>query len=232
MLKQLRKVIFWCHLAAGVTAGIVIFIMSVTGVLLTYERQIERWADTRGYTVSKPSPDAPRLSVEELLARVRGSQPAAAEANSVTLYSDADEPATVSLPGGQSLFINPYTGEIFGEGAPRVRAFFRSVTDWHRWLGASGENRAAARAVADAANLLFLFIVASGFYLWWPRRWARDSVRAVTWFRRGLNGRRRDFNWHNVIGFWCVLPLFVVVLSGVVMSYTWASNLVFRLAGE
>ena len=36
----LRKFLFWCHLAAGVSAGIVIFIMSVTGVLLTYERQI------------------------------------------------------------------------------------------------------------------------------------------------------------------------------------------------
>ena len=36
----LRKVLFWCHLAAGVTAGVVILIMSVTGVLLAYEQQI------------------------------------------------------------------------------------------------------------------------------------------------------------------------------------------------
>jgi uncharacterized iron-regulated membrane protein len=35
-------VVFWCHLVAGVAAGIVILIMSVTGVLLTYEQQIMR----------------------------------------------------------------------------------------------------------------------------------------------------------------------------------------------
>ena len=212
------------------SAGVVILMMSVTGVLLAYQRQIERWADTRGYAVTRPSPDAARMPVETLLARVRERQPAPPTA--LTVYSDANAPAAVSFPGGRSLFVNPYTGEVFGEGSPRVRAFFRSVTDWHRWLGAAGENRAAARAVTGALNLVFLFIVASGFYLWWPRRWTRNSVRAVAWFRRGLGGKARDFNWHNVIGFWSALPLFVVVLSGVVISYTWASNLVFRLAGE
>jgi uncharacterized iron-regulated membrane protein len=150
----------------------------------------------------------------------------------VTIYSEPGAPAAVAFPGGRTLFVNPYTGDVFGEGSTRARAFFRTVTDWHRWLGASGESRAAGRAVTGASNLLFLFIVSSGFYLWWPRKWTRGSVRAVTWFRRGQNGKARDFNWHNVIGFWSALPLFVVVLSGVVISYTWASNLVYRVAGE
>ena len=78
----------------------------------------------------RPTPDAARLHVEALLFKLRESQPAAP--SSITLYSDADAPATVSLPGGRSLFVNPYTGDVFGEGSPRVRAFFRGVTDWHR----------------------------------------------------------------------------------------------------
>ncbi|HEY0171461.1 MAG TPA: PepSY-associated TM helix domain-containing protein [Pyrinomonadaceae bacterium] len=229
-MKQLRQVVFWCHLIAGAVAGIVILIMSVTGVLLAYERQIARWADTRGYEVSRPSPDAARMPVEALIAKARETQ--TTPPNSVTLYSDPAAPAAVSFPGGRTLFLDPYTGEVFGDGSPRVRAFFRSVTDWHRWLGAGGESRALGRAVTGAANLVFLFIVASGFYLWWPRKWTRGSVRAVAWFRRGQSGRARDFNWHNVIGLWSAVPLFVVVLSGVVISYTWASNLVFRVAGE
>lgn len=229
-MKLFRKVIFWCHLIAGVLGGVVILIMSVTGVLLTYERQIERWADVRGYNVSRPTPDTPRLPVEALLSKAQESQ--RATPSGVTLYSDSASPATVAFPGGRMLYVNPYTGEALGEGSPSVRAFFRSVTDWHRWLGASGEGRNAARAVTGASNLVFLFIVASGFYLWWPSKWTRKSVRAVTWFRRGQNGKARDFNWHNVIGFWSAAPLFVVVLSGVVISYPWASNLVYRIAGE
>ena len=42
----LRKVLFWCHFTAGVCAGLVILLMSFTGVLLTYERQILAWAES------------------------------------------------------------------------------------------------------------------------------------------------------------------------------------------
>lgn len=229
-MKQFRKVIFWCHLVTGVLAGIVILIMSVTGVLLMYERQIVAWADTRDYQVAAPSPGASRLPVETLLARVGEKQPAAP--SGIMLYSDASLPARVSFSGGRNLFVNPYTGEVFGEGAHNLRSFFRVMTDWHRWLGAQGENRAVARAVTGACNLGFLFIVMSGFYLWWPRKWTRTQFRNVAWFRRGLSGKTRDFNWHNVVGLWSVLPLFIVVLSAVVISYTWAGNLVYRLVGE
>jgi uncharacterized iron-regulated membrane protein len=58
------------------------------------------------------------------------------------------------------------------------------------------------------------------------------ALRSVMWFRRGLPARARDFNWHNVIGFWSAVPLFIVVLSAVVISYTWAGNLVYRIVGE
>jgi uncharacterized iron-regulated membrane protein len=229
-LKQLRRIFFWCHLFAGVVAAVIIFIMSVTGVLLTYERQIISWADTRSYQVSRPAPDAARLPIEALLDKALRTLPAAPTA--VIIYNDTAAPVAISFPGGRRLFVDPYTGEPFGEGSPRVRVFFRVVTDWHRWLAASGENRATGRAVTGAANLFFLFLVVSGFYLWWPRKWTRRALRSVTWIRRGQGGQARDFNWHNVIGFWSALPLFVVVLSGVVISYAWASNLVFKLVGE
>jgi uncharacterized iron-regulated membrane protein len=51
-------------------------------------------------------------------------------------------------------------------------------------------------------------------------------------FRRQATGRARDFNWHNVIGFWCAPVLIVLTASGVVMSYPWANSLVYRLTGS
>src|SRR3712207_4340283 len=101
-MQLFRKFIFWCHLAAGVTAGVVILIMSVTGVLLTYERQIQRWADVRGYNVSRPSADATRLPIETLVSKAQETQRAAP--SGVTLYNDAASPATVTFPGGRTLF--------------------------------------------------------------------------------------------------------------------------------
>lgn len=237
-MKLFRKILFWCHLSTGVSAGIVILIMSVTGVLLTYERQMIAWADTRHYQVTSPA-DAARLPIETLLAKVREARPGT-NLSAITLRADTSEPAAIALaanpgagPGGvRMLFVNPYTGAVLGEGAQGMRNFFRIVTDWHRWLGAKGENRATARAITGACNLGFLFIVVSGFYLWWPRAWTWTQFKNVLWFKRGFPSKARDFNWHNVIGFWSVAPLFLIVLSGVVISYSWAGNLVYRLVGD
>ena len=43
--------------------------------------------------------------------------------------------------------------------------------------------------------------------------------------------KARDFNWHHVFSFWVIIPLLAVVGSGAVLSYQWASNLVFATAG-
>lgn len=229
-MKKLRKIIFWLHLPVGVIAGLVILNMCVTGVLLTYEKQITAWADTRSYRSAPSATQTQQLPVETLITKARDAR--GVNPTSVTLKSDPSAPAEIGFGREATLFVNPYTGAILGEGSPRVRSFFRGVTEWHRWLGAKGDNRNVARAITGACNLGFLFLVASGFYLWWPRNWSLKSLRNVTWFRRGLPSKARDFNWHNTIGFWSAVPLFIVVLSAVVISYTWAGNLVYRIAGE
>lgn len=187
----LRKFLFWCHLTAGLTAGVVILIMSVTGVLLTYERQITAWADTRDYDVAPPGSGATRLSMEALVDNVRRAEPNA-PLSTVTVRADPAAPVGVGT-GQRTIYVHPYTGDVMGEGSRGVRGFFRAVTDWHRWLALGGERRAIGRAVTGACNLAFLLIVASGFCLWWPRTWTRQHLRTVTLFHGRLRGKARDF---------------------------------------
>src|SRR5947207_3988819 len=99
-MKRLRKIIFWCHLPVGVIAGLVILLMSVTGILLTYERQITAWADSRNnQTITIPS-DTNRLSVEILLTKVRERQPITV--STITLRSDSAAPVAVSQADGRT----------------------------------------------------------------------------------------------------------------------------------
>lgn len=229
-MKTFRTVVFWCHLLTGLVAGVVIFIMSVTGVLLTYEKQMMAWANKRAHPVAAPPAGAPPPSVARVLQGVIAAEGEAPTA--LTVRADPAAPWEAAFGRERTLFVNPHTGAVMGEGAVGTRRFFRAATDWHRWLAAKGDNRAVGKAVTGACNLGFLFLVVSGFYLWWPRNWSRASVRNVTWFRRGLSGKARDFNWHNVLGLWACIPLFVVVASAVVISYPWASNMVYQAFGE
>ena len=226
----LRKILFWIHLIAGVVAGSVILIMCVTGTLLTFQQSVLRFIERDQRVVSPPLPGAPRLDVDTLLARVETAMPGTAF-STVTL--DSDPAAAASIATGQgTLFVDPYTGTVLGAGSPRARAFYRSVTSWHRWLAVEGEGRTTARAVTGACNVAFLVLAITGLYLWIPRQWTWRHVAPVIWFRGGLRGKPRDFNWHNAIGLWCAPVLIVLTMTGTVISYPWVSNLVYALTGS
>ncbi len=227
---SLRRAIFWIHLAVGVTASSVVLMLAVTGVILTYEAQLNRWA-LREYRADPPAPDAAPLGLDELIAGVTGEPPARVVA-AVVLRHDPREPAVVRLDDGGALHVDRFTGEPLGDGDTRTRRFLRSVMYWHRWFALEGEQRIIGRTITATANLGFLFLLVSGVYLWWPAGRGRAAWRHALWFRRGITGRARDFNWHNVIGFWSAVPLAVIVASGVTISYQWAADLVQRLAGD
>ena len=230
-MKTLRRIVFWLHLATGVSAGVVVLIMSVTGVLLTYEKQMLRWADTRTYRQPPPEAGAQRLPIDRLVRAVSDANGGAA-ATTVTVWADRSAPVAVAI-GTRPVYVNPYTGAVLGGGSENLRAFFRRMTDWHRYLGAGvGPGRVTGRAITGACNLAFLFLVVSGFYLWMPKIWTWRQIRNIAWFKGGLRAKARDFNWHNAIGFWSAVPLAIVVFSGAVISYPWVSNLVYRIAGE
>ena len=227
---RFRTLIFWLHLVAGLVTGVIVFVMSVTGVLLAYERQIVAWSDS-AFRVEPPSSDATRLDVESLLASVRAAETSAVPAG-ITLRADPKAPATVSFGRDKTLFVNPYTGALLGEATKGWRGFFQEVVAWHRWLALDGDGRAVGKAITGACNLAFLFLVVSGVYLWFPRKWTKGALKSVTVFDGRLKGRARDWNWHNVLGFWSALPLVFVVATAVVISYPWASDLVYRAFGE
>jgi uncharacterized iron-regulated membrane protein len=218
-MRRLRKAIFWIHLAAGLLAGVIILVMSVTGVLLTYERQLTERAD--GFHLT-PGPSA---GLEKLLE----TNP---KASAATVDADPALPVALQFGRAKTGFFDPSTGVSLGEGNKTVRGFFRTMLMWHRWLGREGASQPLGKAIIGAGNLVFLGLVISGIFLWCPKRWTLSGLRAITLFQRRLKGRARDWNWHNVLGFWSAIPLLFIVASGVVMSYPWANALVFRLAGE
>ncbi|HOC25643.1 MAG TPA: PepSY-associated TM helix domain-containing protein [bacterium] len=230
--KLLRNIIFWIHLLVGWVCGSVIMIMSVTGLLLTYERQIIAWADHRNYPVTLSSGGVTRLPVETLLTKFREAKPHLIPVT-FNLSADPHAPAVIGITKNESIFIDPYTGEILGEASQKVRNFFRVITAWHRWLGMPEEYRTTGRTITGICNLGFLFLLVSGFYLWWPRKWTWQKIRSNLWGgKSGLTGKMREFGWHNVIGFCFLVPLFIIVVSGVVISYQWADTLVYRIVGE
>lgn len=226
----LRKTIFWLHLIAGLVAGVVIGIMSFTGAALAFEKDLVAWAE-RDVRVVTPPENAMRLDLNNLRARFNLAHPDVTP-TAVTVFDSRTAAVAFQVGRSGTYYVNPYTGEVREPAGSRMKDFMRLMTDWHRWLALEGEGRAVGKAITGACNTAFLVLALTGLYLWWPQKWRFPALKRSLWFVKSHTGRARDWNWHNVIGFWSLPVLIVLTASGMVISYPWASNLVYQLAGE
>src|SRR5690606_18472817 len=131
-----RKTLFWMHLTSGIVAGVLILVMSATGVAMTYERQMLAAAAERNH-VSIPA-DQSRLGADALAAAAQASYTGDAQ---LSLVIDADPTAPVSVTAGRqtAALLNPYTGEPITDASTGMREFMSTMRNWHRYLG--GDSR-------------------------------------------------------------------------------------------
>ena len=212
---MLKKILFQLHWLFGISAGLVLALMGLTGAAYSFQDELLRALN----------PEVLRVEVREggvLAADVLLPQIEAASQQQVVrlnVDAEADQAGRVMFappPGerrGQSRYFDPYSGELLGE--PRGQGFFDLMLELHRFL-AMGEY---GKQITAASTLALIFFCFSGLYLRWPRQVA--SWRAwltLDWAKRG-----RAFNWdlHAVAGTWCLAFYLCAALTGLYWSYDW-----------
>ena len=203
-----RKTLFWPHLSAGVAAGVFIFIMAATGVVLSFERRIVEFFDRDIRSVSVPNDAQPR-PMNDLLEVVRHA--GMGYPTAIVVRNEPQAATQFSIGRTKTVYIDPFSGAVLGVSSAHAHDFFFAVERLHRALGAPLGSKTAGHWVAAISNLLFGVLILLGLVLWLPRKRSWKAVRASIAFRTGLRGRSREWNWHNVFGIWCALPLLVIV---------------------
>lgn len=226
--KPKIRIIFWSHLIVGLVMGIFVGLMSITGVLLTYERQIKSWAENAA--IEAPA-DAEPLTVQQLAdaAISRGAEPGH------TLTIPLRDTGAVAVAAGRRdrTLLNPYDAEPMPGAGENTSAFFSRVTRIHRWLAFWGGRNEAGAQINGAANLGFAFLILTGIYLWLPKLWNWGQLRIRLIFQKSnATARARHFNWHHVAGIWMAIPLLAIVLSGTMFSYSWVNTIIYAAYGQ
>ena len=229
---MIRTVLFRVHLSVALAVGLFIVTMAVTGVVLSGEDAVMSLAERRRSVDVRE--DVSRLSPDEIVERAVAWGSRSGDPFTATSIEYRDRPgAAVQVHAGRDrrVFVDPWTGEVLGEGFHFLEGFFEGVRGWHRWLGASGGGVRTGRTVTGAANVAFLFLLLTGPLLWLPRRITKKALAENLVFRRGVRGPARQLNWHYVVGIWSVVPLVVISATGVVMSYPAVGDLVYPVVG-
>ncbi|MFG1395453.1 PepSY domain-containing protein [Roseixanthobacter pseudopolyaromaticivorans] len=233
---MLKAVWFQIHWFLGITAGIVLAVVGVTGAMLSFEDEILAALNPGIITVqpAAPGPLAPDQLLERIRANAPGKTPTAlmvsadpTRAARVT-FSPPPQPAGAPAAGpggprGENRYVSPYDGTLLGD--VQGQAFFRFVMQVHRWLAAGD----VGKQIVGASTIGLIVLSLSGLYLRWPRR----ALDWRNWMRLDFGRRGRSFLWelHSVIGTW-VLPFYLLAsLTGLYWSYDWYRGALFDLTG-
>lgn len=229
---MIRNLWFQLHWFAGVTAGVVLAVIGVTGALLSFEHDILRLINPNVLTVT---PANGRLAPEELLARVQKALPER-RINMLALHADPHDAAVVHLAStntanrrGETRHVHPYTGELLGE--VRGERFFQVTMRLHRWLMFDDlfENRQLGKQVVGASTILLIMLTLSGLYLRWPRQ--AKNWRVWLTFNLGRKGRGFIWDMHAVLGTWALLFYLLASLTGLYWSYDWYRGFLHKVSG-
>jgi uncharacterized iron-regulated membrane protein len=215
----LRRILFQVHLWVGLTFGLYIFVISLSGSLLVYRREM-----AAAFGPVYITPQAHRLTQDELSAVIQRAYPGSSLEN-IAIPRNRDQAVPnqaiqVRLRRGDGTierFLDPYTGADLGSTERPVINFILWLANLHDDLLAGSTGRWINGIGAIFATL----IAATGAILWWPgvSNWRRSLT--IDWKRK-----RYGLNWslHSAIGFWMLSLILLWAISGIYLSFPKAFN--------
>jgi len=127
----------------------------------------------------------------------------------------------------RSVYMNPYTGAILHvKSTSRTESpdFFRFMLNGHRALWLPYE---IGRPIVGVGVLVFVVLLITGIVLWWPAKWIksmRDKSFKIKW---DASFKRINYDMHNVLGFYSMIFLLMISMTGLVWSFQWWSKSVY-----
>ncbi|MBW3520159.1 PepSY domain-containing protein [Flavobacterium sp. NKUCC04_CG] len=215
-----RRLMNDLHLWLGVASALVLFVVCLSGTIYTFRTEIEQWLEPQKYTITQTKES--KFDVDELINTV-----ALEVKGKVTRVTTEDDPTkpyvfTVSTKGdkrGENYYVNPYTKEIMGSGKGPASSFFSTVMKLHRWLLFDSE---IGRPIVGIATLIFVVLCFTGMFLWFPKK-----IKGWKSFKPGFkikfksNWKRINNDLHNTLGFYTMLVVLIMAVTGLCWSFEW-----------
>lgn len=225
-MARLRRLWLDVHLWIGVGLLIALIPLSITGSILVWHDQLDRALHANRYETSGPSASRPIHDYSQAAQAAFGDR---AQLTQVRLPQEPGDPVVAvgrmtgePGPGGRprtlNAWIDPPTARVL-DVAETAKGFTMVM---HRVHGSLMIPEIGRKVVGWLGWAMFVSC-ATGLWLWWPRH--GGFVKGLRW-RRGASTL---FNLHHTVGFWVCIPLAVLSLTGVYISFPQTSRALFGL---
>ena len=200
-----RRLLFQIHMWTGLTLGIPLVVLGLSGSVLVFSDEITRLS-------------APRATVQGVMASLDTVVAAVRERAGegpvfLILPKKAGDPVLVRpLPPQRTFFVDPVSAQVLGSRATALAPIVQAADELHGnlFLGATG------RKAVGWLGIAMTLLGATGLVLWWPpmRRWMSGFV-----VNRGARGLRLHRELHGAAGIWGFAIFIVVSVTGVSMVF-------------
>lgn len=216
-----RRVNDWLHLWLGLISGIIVFLVSITGCIYAFEKEIRDFTQPYQYVeaqqVSMKPPSALRKAAEDFVEEKHGQKPSifgvqypGSDKAAIAAYSDKEYGYTM-------VYMNPYSGKVLHEKILN-RDFFRIVLAGHFYLWLPPT---IGQPIIASSVLIFVLLLITGLVMWWPKNLKksnRDKSFKIKW---KASFKRVNYDLHNVLGFYSLVLAMVLALTGLVWGFQW-----------
>jgi uncharacterized iron-regulated membrane protein len=209
--SRVRHWLFQAHLWTGLAIGLVMAVVGITGSLLVFKPELERWMVAE-MTLVRPT--GPRVPVDVLVETLRRERPAYRISN-LYVYRAPELAwnfrATDADGTRVQVYVDQYTGKIVGED------FFRGhFLDWAYELHEAlllGRTGLVANAIF--AWLMVLLSV-TGMVIWWPgRKHWRKGFR----YHAAASWKGQTYDLHKLGGLASAALLVIVSVTGAYYAF-------------
>lgn len=222
MMKGVKNIIVFLHRWLGLISGAIVLVICLTGALLVFEKEIRSFTEPFQFVKVSDQPMLTPGKIAEIVKEKTGKQlsnisyPGPEKAVVCTLKT-GNRPSRATLA-----YVNPYTGQML-KVKELEKDFFKWLFTGHYYLWLPIE---VGKIVVPTATLVFLILLISGMILWFPgkRRRIKQSFR-IKWRAKR---KRLLYDLHNVLGFYSLLLLIVLSVSGLIFGFKWFDQAFYR----
>lgn len=210
-----RKKILLIHLWLGLTTGLLVFVIAITGCIYAFKDEIQfALQDFRKVEVRDAS-FLPPTKIRDIAYKIIPDK----ELHAV-MYPGKEFAAKAIFYKHDGdyydiIYINPYDGKVL-KVKDEACDFFRIVLMGHYYLFLPP---AIGQPVVAYTTLLFFVIVLSGLIIWIPKQWKQLKQRfTIKW---NAKWRRVNYDLHQVVGIYTCLFALVFIVTGLMWGLQW-----------
>jgi len=215
-VRVLRAGVTLVHRWLGLTLGLLVVFLALTGGAIVFRPQADALAYPRVMTVARCVSPVP---LDRMAAAARSVHPSG-HITYVYVYGSATSAAMVRFSDSDQVYLDPCSAQVLGHQL-RYSGIFGTLEGLHkfRFAGATW----GMTTIGVTALALSTLMLLGGLFIWWPRRKGNFSISPR------LRGRPRALNLHMTIGVYASVVVFIVAATAVPLSLPWAKGALFAL---